>query len=1202
MRTDPVLFAQAAQSPSKRPRYVIRIVYDTDSPACTSHSDIPSVPGDVINGVLQEPSAVSQRIVPDEGRSEIGSFSFSLIDLNAAFTEKLRAKLQDDFEGIRRKTVIFYDGYEGFDFTDFQIFQTQIVQHVTYQDGAYTVQCQDITREQRKDIFEPKFTTLRDSVSAAAATIPVYVADAFEMVAHGTSWSDAPSSTVGYIRIENEIIRYTGKTSDSFTGCTRGVLNTKAVEHAVDAGTSAERRTKVEEYIYLELPAVKLGWAILTNQIYGTANVLPPHWGLGIATSFLRESDFTGIGPDLWVTADDAAALPLRFEGLKKTDGKRFLEKEIYLVLGCYSPVYSDGTLGLRRLPALLGDSAPAAVLTEREVISVGELMHDDDGMHNIFRINWNFDPLKDAFTRITYFTDADSVSIHGTADLKEYSFKGLHGSRHTDAVVAQRLNALRDAYAHPPELISVTVQGSLSYLEIGDVVRLRLQNVRDYAGATNAIDRAFAIFQKTHNSARNQITLELFGSTARPLATPPGTGSTAPLPDAWYISEGASLNTIATITANVMATGSYAINGATTLAASGAIFYWNADLTIPNGCNLTITGNVQLRIKGFLTLNGTINGVGGGHAGVADPGTGAWDATFAGNSGFVGHSRGWDGVRDKGRQIRTPHHYATTLPALTTRGLYDAAPSLNLAVSGGALTGLPTDLRGTGGAPGGRAIELVLISGDWVPVLATDGAGGAGGAGAAGGAGLAIICRGMSFGVSASITLNGNSTTSPGLTAFEDLDLYPGAGGPGGPGALLIILDGNSISIPDVTGKVICTTGGLTQSGNSMPARDGVLIAGGFLARPDIRQPPHCGYADPGLQGAWVWDQAIPNTVMAPLDLSNAAHRIQYVPDSGAPNEDTDPSPPAPTGLVAGHVFGGNACSWTNPDLDSFDVIEIYASIDNDRTNSEKAGEVRASAFLHALPLGGLRYYWIRSKINAVSGRPPVFSEWEPSSSTAGESSNIETPGEVPDAPDDITATGQVNAIRFQWSLPAYARLAGQLEIYEGATTDDFEDVAAGPPVWAGYGMSAIVSKADAADHRYWLILNQSGILSDPSPIGGIVAAAASVTAALVAYAIPESVSRTATLGANPRTAITPPTEVTASGGTGPYTYAWTWFSGGTGITIDFPTFNDTTFTATHNLDGTVLTGTARCTVTDSVAATTTVDVAVLLNFPSVA
>jgi hypothetical protein len=66
----------------------------------------------------------------------------------------------------------------------------------------------------------------------------------------------------------------------------------------------------------------------------------------------------------------------------------------------------------------------------------------------------------------------------------------------------------------------------------------------------------------------------------------------------------------------------------------------------------------------------------------------------------------------------------------------------------------------------------------------------------------------------------------------------------------------------------------------------------------------------------------------------------------------------------------------------------------------------------------------------------------------------------------------------------------------------------------------------------------------------------------------------------------------VTASGGTGPYTYAWTNVSGDT-FTVTAPTGATTAFQTTVTL-GQDKSGVYRCTVTDSLAATYTVDVAV--------
>src|SRR6185312_7951356 len=110
MRSDPIQFALANTSADRRPRFVIKIEYPVASIYLTSHDDITGVPGDVIAGVVEKPSSVSQRLYPDEGRSDIGSFSFTVVDVSSAFTESLRSQLADNGYGIRGKRVLFYIG------------------------------------------------------------------------------------------------------------------------------------------------------------------------------------------------------------------------------------------------------------------------------------------------------------------------------------------------------------------------------------------------------------------------------------------------------------------------------------------------------------------------------------------------------------------------------------------------------------------------------------------------------------------------------------------------------------------------------------------------------------------------------------------------------------------------------------------------------------------------------------------------------------------------------------------------------------------------------------------------------------------------------------------------------------------------------------------------------------------------------------
>lgn len=73
---------------------------------------------------------------------------------------------------------------------------------------------------------------------------------------------------------------------------------------------------------------------------------------------------------------------------------------------------------------------------------------------------------------------------------------------------------------------------------------------------------------------------------------------------------------------------------------------------------------------------------------------------------------------------------------------------------------------------------------------------------------------------------------------------------------------------------------------------------------------------------------------------------------------------------------------------------------------------------------------------------------------------------------------------------------------------------------------------------------------------------------------------------------ATTSPVTVTPAGGIGPYTYSWVRITG-TGGTIASPTSASTTFTRIMG-DGEIATNVFRCTVTDSLASTATVDVSV--------
>lgn len=1138
MRTDNLQFKAANEAPSKSPQFVVAILFDVGSLYITSHTGIASVPGIVLAGALQKPSAISQRVVPDEGRSEIGTFSFAVVDIGSDFTDEVRAKLGAG-KGLRGKTVQLWCGYRGFDFSAFQLFQTQVISDCQYDQGVYNVTCEDITRQQRTNLFDPKATTLLASCSATDSTIQVADTSKFLAVTHGSAWSDAPSSTVFYFKLEKEIIRATAKTAGSFTGCVRGQFNTVAAAHTVDPATAQERRPRVEEFIYLDLPAPKLALAILTggilqtwpanllasqgslqtdsnadgsadgwskvvngagdggrvytaslvagsspfagnaqrliNTTVGNSNdsamywtgpcssgltftasayirtnvsakvlleisflnaalvevgfalsptvlgdsiahlaqvtavspastefvrilvrgitangeffefdnvmaelgstvhpytanaiqgLLPEHWHVGMQPERVRITDFLEIGLDLWNPADDTAGFTVRFEGLAAQDGKRMLEREIYLLLGAYSPIYSDGTIGLRRLPAMVSDASPTAILTEREIKSISPLQHDYSSLHNVIRVTWGFDIGVDRYTRDTLFIDGQSVSIHGKAPLIEYQFRGLHSGIHTENMIRVRLDTVRDAYSYPPQRTSVVCLSSLNRFEMGDVFRLQVKNVRDFAGNTANIDRSFVILRRVIDFTTGDISFELFGSTLRPDAQPPSTEAPSPLPDAYYTAQGVALSTLVGMTGNSVNAGTHTIAGNASMLAAGAVVFHNADLVIPSGATINISANVQLRVRGFITMNGVINGNGGGRAGVVDPG-GALTSPIIGNPGFIGNSRGWDGID---APVAAPKFETfNTIAAGFTRAKYEAWPPINLESVGNTLIGIPDDLRGTGGGPGGRGINH------------SSGFTAVGGPGVAGGAGLAIVCRGISFGVSASITLNGTDAATTTIVGTAGLvDFYPGAGGAGGPGACLMLMDGNTILFPNAAGRFTARSGTVPVQGLPLPSRSYDVVPR-FADGPYFFGRKASGYQD--------------ESIISNVDFSIAALKIQYVPSTqvATPDQNTLPSPLTDLTIAPGAGF--NTVRATLPPANTFDLVEYYAAISNNRAGAVLIAKGRISEFQHDLPVLATRFYWARTSRTNETGQV-FFSDWFPVGATSGVSATTLNPG----------------------------------------------------------------------------------------------------------------------------------------------------------------------------------------------------------------
>lgn len=1003
MRTDPPDIATMREGQSQEWRYAIQIVFATSSPTITSRDGIANLPGTPIEGVVKSISSRSQQVWPDEGRTTIGQITVEILDIANALTVELRDQLHNDDAGIRDKELRVFAGV-GDDFNTFTRVATAFVDSCTYDAGVYTIAARDRTRELRDKILDPKKARISAAVTETATSISVRSTAGFSMVAHGPSFADAPNTTVGYLRHKKtgEIMRYTGMTSTSFTGITRGVFRTRPAPIEFNAADPVERWPEVEEYIYLELPGPAMAIALMTGIVnVGTSPMptLPAHWHLGMDWgAAFDQASWLNIGTDLWSQADYSIGFPLRLAGFTSdTDGKKLIESDVLRLLGLYAPTTAAGQISLRRVARITASQGYVAELNTDNVVSHGPLRYDLTAVRNKYQVRYNYDG--EEFTRSMAVIDAGSIARNGESETSTLEFRSLTTERHTERLIKSRLEAMADRYAEPPLRLQVKATPNMTWLEIGDTVRVRLASIQNHVSVgSGTLDQTFEIQSTSINWTTGEVTLDLFASGRLIERAGSNELTTAPLADAWYTTSGTNITSLtgyvagspSRLTANVTLTGGTDINSA------GSIWYHAGDLQIDAGVTVTIQNQAQLRVRGFLTCAGTIDGSARGYAGGTDPdtvtGTSTGWAKATGTAGYLGPTRPGAGMLEFYSDGADAEHYRQVDGAVIEgKARATAVPYLNLATdNAGALTSkLPADLRGTSGSPGGQVIQRMN---DFTSALGTGGTVQLkGGAGGASGAGLAIICRGLGFSTAGIINLSG----ADGLAGQQggtpdvydtskkihwDFAQQAGAGAGGFPGALHILLDGDGVPYPDLNALTVDLSVGDTP------------IAGYSAIQADNNRFRQAGttYEWPSLR--WPTDMPTDGDTVSPRpsftgmnpsapisgNLWSAASMVQYIPATGAGTPDVVP---APTDLDLTVNTGSITASWLRNT--AWDFVEVFASTTNDRAFAEEIGEAAASAFTHQLPNGGTRYYWIRAVRGAGAARQ--VSEFYPTSATGG-------------------------------------------------------------------------------------------------------------------------------------------------------------------------------------------------------------------------
>lgn len=420
-------------------------------------------------------------IDPFRPSSVINNFSFKLLDIRESVT-----KLYAGQTGylLREPVQIWIGRCNGatspnaMDFSEYYQLPPTRTQRINKVDQGYTIQC----IENRDKLNSGKFqnqSILAVDILAATTTITLVDASVF------------PSS--GYVQIENEFISYTSIVGNNLTGCIRGEFGSTPADHA--------SMTSVLMAVPLSgNPIDLLLQCLISKGGGGPYDVLPD--GGGIDQTLVDVTQMQQIR-DEFFTSYNFFLIISNVSSLRS-----FLEDEILFPLGIRLRSNLNGKIGLALLDRRIFD-IDTPVINHDTMTKDPQYDTDDTKIVNAIQVSWDWDDATQSFNQISLFSDADSVADWGQTTLQTYEFKGPRTSLGGAAVVNSFQKLFFARFAQPKPIVSVNVQMSSSYSELGDKVDLITTRIPNTDGELNFAS-TLEITQKAINYKTGDVKYQL--------------------------------------------------------------------------------------------------------------------------------------------------------------------------------------------------------------------------------------------------------------------------------------------------------------------------------------------------------------------------------------------------------------------------------------------------------------------------------------------------------------------------------------------------------------------------------------------------------------------------------------------------------------------------------------------------------------------
>ncbi len=231
---------------------------------------------------------ISQQLSPERGAvSSISSMKVALVDKDELITRLISpGQVVTDMMGRRARVWL---GFEGTSFPDDYITVFRgIIDDIESEQGLISLNLAHPDQKKRNTIYERAETVLNGNHNSSIGTITVTTTENFLVGVAGPS-GGFDTSFESYIRIDDEIIQYTGKTATTFTGCTRGELDTVANSHDTDTEVTSFYRL-TGNGVTLALKLMLSGWGGSYQEDVAVTNFVTIGDGTSVANSMFFEN------------------------------------------------------------------------------------------------------------------------------------------------------------------------------------------------------------------------------------------------------------------------------------------------------------------------------------------------------------------------------------------------------------------------------------------------------------------------------------------------------------------------------------------------------------------------------------------------------------------------------------------------------------------------------------------------------------------------------------------------------------------------------------------------------------------------------------------------------------------------------------------------------------------------------------------------